>query len=222
MKKLVERIGVETAFAGLFGLIAIVAVFFEMAIAEYDSASIAGGVKDIAGTIITVVMLIVAIRALSPKKKSAGGFEGKFEEEMKKVISKYSLSENSPLIKADNTVKGRYNIADDMSVLYQNIDCKYHRMFDFDYDKRELSFIVSKTLFMGKSKNDFTEQTNIIHSIASIITREYKDILDEKYKTIQDGFKLTFKEEIFTSEDAAKAAEIIDNVILLYIVECKK
>lgn len=79
MKKLVERIGVETAFAGLFGLIAIVAVFFEMAIAGFDSASIAGGVKDIAGTIIAVVMLIIAIRALAPKKKIVGGFEETFK-----------------------------------------------------------------------------------------------------------------------------------------------
>ncbi|MBD5504149.1 MAG: hypothetical protein HDR09_10545 [Lachnospiraceae bacterium] len=216
MKKITERIGVETAFAGLFGLIAIIAVFFEMAIAGFDSASIAGGVKDIAGTIISVVMLIIAIRALAPKKKIAGGFEKRFSDEMDKVISKYS-----PLIQIDGSVKGRYNIADDMSVLYQNIDCKYHRMFDFDY-KGELSFIVSKTLFMGKSKNDFTElQTIIINSITSKITREY-DILNEKYKPIQDGFKLTFKQELLTPEDAVKVVEVIDKVILLYIVECKK
>lgn len=216
MKKLVERIGVETAFAGLFGLIAIVAVFFEMAIAGFDSASIAGGVKDIAGTIIAVVMLIIAIRALAPKKKIVGGFEETFNKEMDKVISKYS-----PLIQEDGSVKGRYNIADDMSVLYQNIDCKYHRIFDFDY-KGELSFIVSKTLFMGKTKNDFTElQTIIINSITSKITGEY-DILNEKYKPIQDGFKLTFKQELLTPEDAVKVVEVIDKVILLYIVECKK
>lgn len=216
MKKLAEQIGVETVFAGLFGLIAIVAVFFEMAIAEFDAASIAGGVKDIAGTIIAVVMLIIAIRALAPKKKIEGGFEESFSKEMNKVISKYS-----PLIQEDGSVKGRYNIADDMSVLYQNIDCKYHRMFDFDY-KGELSFIVSKTLFMGKSKNDFTElQTIIINSITSKITREY-DILNETYKPIKEGFKLTFKQELLTPEDAVKVVEVIDKVILLYIVECKK
>lgn len=216
MKKLVERIGIETAFAGLFGLIAIVAVFFEMAIAGFDSASIAGGVKDIAGTIIAVVMLIIAIRVLAPKKKIVGGFEETFNKEMDKVISRYS-----PLIQKDGSVKGRYNIADDMSVLYQNIDCKYHRMFDFDY-KGELSFIVSKTLFMGKTKNDFTElQTIIINSITSKITGEY-DILNEKYKPVQDGFKLTFKQELLTPKDAVKVVEVIDKVILLYIVECKK
>lgn len=217
MKKLVERIGVETAFAGLFGLIAIVAVFFEMAIAGFDPASIAGGVKDIAGTIVTVVMLIVAIRALAPKKKTAGGFEGKFKEEIEKVIFKYS-----PLIKEDNSVKGRYNIADKIDVLYKDITCKYYRMFDFDYAKRELSFIVGKLLFMGRSENNFTEQSSIIDSIASKITREYKDILDERYKTIQDGFKLTFKEELLTPEDAVNVVKIIDKIILYYIAACKK
>lgn len=216
MKKFTERIGTETVFAGLFGLLVIIAVFFEMAIAGFAPASIAGGVKDIAGTMITVVMLIVAIRAIAPKKKIAGGFEERFNEEMDKVISKYS-----PLIQRDSSVKGRYHIADDMSVLYRNIDCKYHRMFDFDY-KGELSFIVSKTVFMGKSKNDFTElQTTIVNSITSKIMSEY-DILNEKYKPIQDGFKLTFNQELLTPEDAAKVVEIIDKVVLLYIVEYKK
>ena len=136
MKKFIEKIGIETAFAGVFGTIAIIAVCFEMTIANFDPASIAGGVKDIAGTVITVVMLIVAIKALRPKRKNVGGFEGKFDEEMKKVIAKYS-----PLIEADIAVQGRYNIADNMAVLYQNIDCKYHKLLDFDH-KNGLSFCV--------------------------------------------------------------------------------
>ena len=176
MKKLVERIGVETAFAGLFGLIAIVAVFFEMAIAEYDSASIAGGVKDIAGTIITVVMLIVAIRALAPKKKSTGGFIESFEDEMKKVEDKYDRLIQKGDLKKDDTEsydtqqndnqqvdakknnakkvidkQERYNIADSVDVLYKRIDVPYHRLFDLKYYKDhtvELLFSVSKTLFM--------------------------------------------------------------------------
>lgn len=216
MKRFIEKIGIETVFAGLFGIIAIVAVFFEMAIANFDPASIAGGIKDIAGTIIAVVMLIIAIKALRPKKKSIGNFQAKFNEEMEKVISKYS-----PLIEKDSSIQGRYNIADNMAVLYQNIDCKYHRLFDFDY-KDELSFIVSKTLFMGKSKNDFSEQqTIIINSITTKITNEY-EILNKKYKPIQDGFKLTFTKELLTPEDAIKVAEVIDKIILLYIVENKK
>lgn len=217
MKKLIERIGLETVFAGVFGCIAIIAVFFEMAIAGFDAASVAGGVKDIAGTIIAVVMLLIAIRALAPKRKIANGFEEKFEQEMDKVVCKYN-----PLLQKDATKKGRYNIADDMSVLYQNIDCSYHRLLDFDY-KSELSFCVSKTLFMGrKSNTDFTQlQTMIVNSITSKIVGEYS-ILNKNYKPIQDGFKLTFSQELLTPEDAVSVVEVIDKIILLYIVEYKK
>lgn len=217
MKKLIERIGAETVFAGVFGCIAIIAIFFEMAIAEFDAASVAGGIKDIAGTIIAVVMLLIAIRALAPKKKITGGFEEKFEQEMEKVICKYD-----PLLRKDDATRGRYNIADNMSVLYQNIDCPYHRLFDFNY-KDELSFSVSKTLFMGRKSNaDFSQlQTMIVNSITSKIMNEYS-ILNKNYKPVQDGFKLTFSQELFTPEDAVSVVEVIDKIILLYIVEYKK
>lgn len=216
MKKLIEKIGIETAFAGLFGLIAIAAVFFEMAIAGFDAASIAGGVKDIAGTIIAVVMLLIAIRALIPKKKAAGGFEDSFNIEMEKVISKYD-----PLIIADDSIRGRYKIADDISVLSKDIKCNYHKLFDFDY-KSELSFTVSKTFFMGPTANDFTAlQTNIINTITSKVFNNY-GILNKKYKPIQDGFKLTFNQELLTPDDAARVVEVIDKIIFLYIVENRK
>jgi hypothetical protein len=75
---------------------------------------------------------------------------------------------------------------------------------------------------MGKLKDDFTQQqTIIINSITAKITSEY-DIINSKYKPIQDGFKLTFSKDLQTPEDAIKVAEVIDKIILLYIVENKK
>ena len=220
MKKLMEQLGTETLLGGLFGVIAILAVFAEMILAGFDASSVAGGVKDIAGTIVTVIMLVVAIRALKPKKKSDGGFEGAFETEMDKVAAKYE-----PLIQRGSADKGRwrYNIADDMSVLYQRIECQYHTLFDFDPVKGELSFTVSKTLFMGRSKEDFHElQDSIINAVASTVTSTYGNILNERHKPIQNGFMLTFKEPLVSAEDAVNAAQVIDKVILLYIVQYKK
>ncbi len=93
-----------------------------------------------------------------------------------------------------------------------------------DKTKTEILFLffVSKTLFMGKSKEDFTQQQiNIINSITNKVTREY-DILNEKYKPITNGFKLTFSRELLTTDDAVKVAEVIDKIIFLYVVENKK
>ena len=216
MKKLLKQIDKEKLFAGIFGLIALVAIFFEMQIANFASDSIAGAMKDIAGTALDIVMLIVAIDVLRPKKKKIGGFEETFNQEMDKIVSKYS-----PLITKDTNARGIYNIADDMAVLYQSIDCKYHKLFDFDYT-REISFFVRKTLFMGRTKADFsTEQKTIVDTIATKVTGEY-EILKGTYKPTQDGFKLTFSHDLISSDDARKVAEVIDKIILLYIVEYKK
>ena len=216
MKEFFKKLDKETLLAGIFGLVAIIAIVFEMVLAEFESASIAGAIKDIAGTILDVVMLIIALKIFKPKKKAVGGFEDKFNEEMDRIIAKYN-----PLIKRDAAIIGRCNIADDMSVLYRSIDCNYHCLFDLQ-NKDTLSFAVSKTLFMGRSKEDFFElQKQIVDSIAAKVTREYS-ILNDTYKPTQDGFKLSFSRELLTPEDAVEVAEVIDKIILLYIVEYKK
>lgn len=220
MKKLMEQLGAETFLGGLFGIIAILAVFAEMALAGFDAAAVAGGIKDIAGTLVTVIMLAVAIRALRPKKKSDGGFEEAFAAEMDKVAAKYE-----PLIQKGSAGAGRwrYNIADDMSVLYQRIECQYHTLFDFDANKGELSFTVSKTLFMGRSKEDFHDlQDFIVNAVASAVTSTCGSILNERHKPTPNGFTLTFKEPLSSAADAVNAAQVIDKVILLYIVQYKK
>ncbi len=221
MKKLFASLGdedsIEKIVGGIFGIIAIIAAVVEMALGGFDAAAVAGGVKDIAGTLVTIVMLVVAINALKPRKKPAEDFEGRFGEEMERVIAKYD-----PLIRKDETVKGRYNIADDMAVLYENKKCGYDRLFDFDYEKGELTFFVHKKLFMGRSKDDFSDmQVSIIKDIAPKAASTY-DILDKTYKQNRDGFTLTFSRELCTGEDASKVVDVIDKIILLYIAEYKK
>ena len=73
MKKLFASLGdedsIEKIVGGIFGIIAIIAAVVEMALGGFDAAAVAGGVKDIAGTLVTIVMLVVAINALKPRKK---------------------------------------------------------------------------------------------------------------------------------------------------------
>ena len=46
MKNLMTKIGFETVFGGLFGIVAIIAIIAEMVIGGFDSASVAGGIKE--------------------------------------------------------------------------------------------------------------------------------------------------------------------------------
>ena len=86
---------VEKIIGGIFGAIAIIAIVIEMALDGFDSAAIVGGIKDIAGTAITIVMLIVAVNALRPKEETLTGFKAVFDNEMKIILkmihARYSI-----------------------------------------------------------------------------------------------------------------------------------
>ena len=79
MKKFFEFLkdedAIEKIIGGIFGVIAIAAVIVEMSLGGYTSEALTGGIKDIASTLITVVMLIVAVKALKPKKDEPFSFE---------------------------------------------------------------------------------------------------------------------------------------------------
>ncbi len=220
MKKLKDffsKMEREKVGTGILAIVAVIAIYYEMKLANFETSSIAGAIKDIAGVVMDIIVLFLALNIFKAKRKTGNGFEKNFVDEMKTVIKKYN-----PLICEDEE-KGRYRIADDMSVLYQNIECHYDRLFDFNYEKGEIDFFVHKKLFMGRSKEDFTDkQNNIIKDITEKIKSEYSQILEEKHKLIDNGFKLKFKEKLINKNDAIKAAEIIDKIILLYIVEYKK
>ncbi len=203
-----EKIG-----GGLLGVIAIGATIAELILGGITAASIAGAIKDIAGTLIVVMVLLAALKQLFPKK--ATDFKGTFAVEMQKITTKYDS-----LIEKDDVKEGRFNIADNMNVLFDGSSANFHTFFDFDY-KQELSFVVSKTLFMGRSKEDFSEmQKNIVASIAKKVKEDYSII--SEWKPTSTGFKLIFGHKLDTAEEAITVAEVIDKVVLLYIVECKK
>ena len=80
---------------GIFAVVALIAIIFEMAIAGFDNAAIASGVKDIAGTIVTVLVLFAFI----PMR----GF--KFEKRMTKALEQW-VSDNSNMLVHNKIMDG--------------------------------------------------------------------------------------------------------------------
>lgn len=65
-----KKINVETLLGGVFGLLAVLAALSEMALGGFSISAIVGGVKDISGTMVVVMVFLLAIRGLmlnSPK-----------------------------------------------------------------------------------------------------------------------------------------------------------
>ncbi|MCI7692661.1 MAG: hypothetical protein MSR67_09815 [Oscillospiraceae bacterium] len=205
----------EKVLGGVFGGIAIIAAIAEMFINGIDAASVVGAIKDVFGTLIVIVLFITFIRQLPKKAKD---FKGIFKAKMDKNITKYS-----PLIEVDSDKEGRYKIASRLDAIYDNNPGAYHTLFDFDYSS-EIEFYVSKTVFAGRgaSDNEFAElQGRIVSDVSRRIEKGFGVIVSECSKT-NSGFKIKFKHSLVTAEEATMAAEIVDNVMLLFIAEYKK
>ena len=104
MKNLMSKIGYETVFGGLFGIVAIIAIIAEMAIGGFDSTSVAGGIKDIASTIVIVMVFIVGI------KNVLKNYPKNFTERLTSAMNEW-IDENSNMIirnpKYDEEHKGQ-------------------------------------------------------------------------------------------------------------------
>lgn len=206
---------IEKVVGGIFGLIAIIAIIYEMYIGGFDKSAITGGIKDIAGTLITIVMLFVAINALKPKKKKQEDFDSVMEEEMEQLISKYS-----PIISfwGKETYKGkemnRYNIANKLDAISTNDPGGNNKLFRIAKDVSEVEFSVSETVFP-------TRREAVASRVSSKLALAHSEFISD-VKTNQTGFVLTFKEPLATGDDAKFVAEIIDHALLLYIAEFKR
>ena len=63
-----KKIDKEIVFGGIFGIIAVVAATGEMIISGISVATILSATKDIAGTLVAVMVFIIAIKHLFVKK----------------------------------------------------------------------------------------------------------------------------------------------------------
>lgn len=213
-----KKIEDEKLWGGILGTIAIIATILSLVLGEINASSIAGCIKDIAGILVDVIVLFVAIKHLLPKK--TGDFNGTFESEMEKIIVKYK-----PLISRDENYfeKGKimYRIVPNFNALFDEKPQSPVKLFDFD-GIQNLNFSVTKTIFVGKNgEQDFTDQQKIIGNITQKIKQTFSEKIKECAKK-KDGFSITFKEPMINEEDAVLLAQIIDTVIFCYIAENKK
>lgn len=211
-----KKIGFETLWGGIFGGVAIIAAILSLVLGEINASAIADCVKDVAGTLIIVIVLFVAIKQLLPKK--SGDFNAAFEAEMSKVSAKYE-----PLITRDEEYfsKGKimYRIVPNFNAIFGEKPNSPVKLFDFD-GQQTINFSVTKTIFMQRGGQEFTSQEKII----SDITHKLERTFPERIKCLQqkDGFRIIFNEPLTSQDDAVFIAQVIDVVIFYYIVENKK
>ncbi len=204
----------EKVGGGILGAVAIVSAILEMVFNGISAATVMAAIKDISGTLIVVMVLLVALKKLFPKKQR--GFTSVFQDEMEPIVEKYS-----PIIKQVESEKIEFLIADNLACLYGEKEGTYHRFFVFSENDNSITFKVSKTVFFGRTpdahENDLKE---IALDIAKTVAHSFDSIA--KFTGSKDSFTLSFKEPLKSDASARKLAAVIDKILLLYVARCKK
>ncbi len=103
----------EKLWGGILGIIAILAALAEMFFNGFNAASVMGAVKDISGTLITVVLLVAFIKSLPRKPKDLPAI-------LEQAVEEWG-EDNCPLIfKTENYVPAQNSTYTQGFVLLQN------------------------------------------------------------------------------------------------------
>lgn len=221
---------IEKIIGGIFGVIAIAAIIVEMSLGGYSSDALAGGIKDIASTLITVVMLIVAIKALKPKKEEPFSFE----KELKARLSSF-VAENGRMLKVKDTEEGNQNYYE----LYMETD--FNAYFGekttlragwfmrippvnesvYGVEGVKMSFHLNQGTFFGHNKpeNEADAYAVIGDKIKSLIIRETEETtLICQYSKTKKEIEIEFKKPLTTKEDIDMFVGLIRKIYNSYLV----
>ena len=212
MKKLLEK---TDLLAGIFAVIAFVAIVCEIVLGGFTTESIAGGIKDMSGILVDVLVLLVAASVLIRKPVN---FKAKFITAMDGIKEKYS-----PLLVEDKK-EGiiRYNIASNSDALFSQEGKSYKRVFELAEDKPdEIRFYINKSFFDQKGGSDFNASL-IANEIATRLAGVYKEYTITPNQN-KDNYELhiKFNRQLENDEDISTLISLIDYTLLLFIARNK-
>lgn len=221
---------IEKIIGGIFGVIAIAAIIVEMNLGGFNYEAVAGGVKDIASTLITVVMLIVAIKALRPRKEEPFSFEKELKAELDMFVS-----ENGRMLKAKDIEEGNRNYYE----LYMETDFNAYfgekttlragwfmrippiNEATYSNSGIKISFHLNQGTFFGHNKpeNEVDVYAAIGDKIKSLIIRETEETtLVCQYNKTKKEIEIEFKKPLTTKEDIDMFIGVIKKIYSSYLV----
>jgi len=229
---MLKKIDVETKVGGICAIIAIIAGIIEIAFNNFTSAAIAGGVKDIFSTLVAVLVLVVAVRKLRPKKENLS-FEQTIEKELNEIQMRYDpLFVRGEKVGYPNVI--RYELRTNISCLFsqgENTNGESGRFVDFEKtDHTKMLFYINKTTFGKKlSKEQWAEKAPAISdSFVGCIGRKFQGFCKAIKSSSGEEIIVTFIDKdlktkvLETNEEAMKLVRLVEYIIMLYIAKYEK
>lgn len=215
----------EIILGGIFGAIAVAATIFEMALNGFEAVAVAGGIKDISGTMVAVLVFIIAIKQyIKSKPKKA------FEDRMNYALDKW-CSENSNMIVRNKSIDGdAYGIGmkTDVRDFYRKVAItnKPGRFVQMPLIAREnyengnitLNFSLNKSTFFSNIKDtDLTPRFQELNDLfCGLINYKFNGFASAGGKNKE--IKVEIKQPIVTDADIARFIDVINTMYQAYLV----
>ena len=234
MREFLKRLDKEVLWGGIFGLIAIMAILAEMCLSGISAVSIAAAIKDIAGTIIAVMVFVVAAKHILKQMREMKSFEGllqkaldNWQDDHKNMIVRKEQYDYEKTGEAATcySLGLKTNISDFYNLTASNNTGWFLRM---PLIKKEnyvngnvvLRFHLNKgTFFEGKemSKEELTVGFNRLNALfIGFMQASFGDLINAQGKN-QD-ITVTITKPICTAEDIDFLISIINSMYNAYLV----
>ncbi len=216
MKKFLEE--KHDVIAGVLAVLALGAIICEIAFGGFTKESFIGGLKDISGILLDVLVLLVAASVLIRKPMN---FKEKFDAAIAELKEKYE-----PLLVEDRKKEGviRYNIASNSDALFIGKAKGAERIFELaENNPDKICFYVNKSFFNQRGGTDFDGET-IASQIALrlISVPAYKEYRIKPFANAANyGIEVDFGRVLDSAEDVDALISLIDYAILLFVARNK-
>lgn len=216
----------EKLWGGIFGVISILAAIGEMFTKGVTTENVMGTIKDISGTLVVVVLLVVVIRSLIPKK-----YQLSFEERLKEALTKWQKA-NSNMIIDGVVVKDKYDLSirTDLNDYYNAVPIsKRQSMFlrmplltEDNYSKPNivLEFTMTKAVFFDDLPDDDQKLMPLFNHLnnkfCAYINAHFQGFALASGKNKQISVNII--NPIITDEDIEKLIAVISGMYQAYLV----
>lgn len=222
-----KKIDKEIILGGVFGAIAIVAVIVQMILGGFSADAIAGGIKDIAGTMVAVTVFLIAVRQYVKEKPKKS-----FEERMNYALDKWCEENSNMIVRNAEIDGGKYGIGMKTDVkdfyLKQAVTKNAGRFLqmplitreNYEKDKIEIDFFLNKGTFFSHLKGTEDELMPKYQELNSLfcglINTKFGDFAYAGGKN--KAIKVTINQAIIIDEDIEKLIELINTMYQAYLV----
>lgn len=222
-----RKVGFETFWGGIFGVITVVAAIIQAVMDGGDAYAIVGAIKDISATLIVVMVLIVALKSLLPKKVK------NLPERLERRLREWQKSNSTMIVKSNDDDKtGCYGFS-----MRTNVDDFYNitpitknvgwfvrlPMLDSQEYRNpgvEIKFHLNKGTFfegMTLSSDELKQKFNDLnHLICNFITGKYSALVTASGQN--DIIVITFKDKLETNEEISGLIDVLDSMFEAYLV----